>query len=186
MAQPDSSLSAVTTELITSYGITLKNLVHAYRVSGERMAEFLEQRWTAVELAPAPLSPELKRGARAARAVVGSVYYRGLALTTDSAESLLDKMVELTNQSVLQAAATASRFEAGGVGVAGVAGVAALAPLAQVARASTPAAAAAAALANRVEAASGTWAEKLASAAEAAPAVKRRSAFAKARARQAA
>ena len=95
-------------------------------------------------------------------------------------------MVELTNQSVLQAAANASRFEAGVVGVAGVAGVAALAPLAQVARASTPAAAAAAALANRVEAASGEWAEKLAGDAEAAPAVKRRSAFAKARARQAA
>ena len=181
MAQLDSSLSAVTTELITSYGITLKNLVHAYRVGGERMADFMEQRWTAVEPSRVPLSPELRRGARVAHAVVGSVYHRGLAFSTDGAEAVLDKLVELTNQGVLQAAANASRFEAS-------VGAAALAPLTQVARVAAPAAAAAAALANRVEAASGEWAQKLAGDADAAaaPAVKRRSAFAKARARQAA
>ena len=180
MAQHDSSLSAVTTELITSYGITLKNLVQAYRVGGERMADFMEQRWTAVEPSRVvPLSPELRRGARLAQAVVGSVYHRGLAISTNGAEAVLDKLVELTNQGVLQAAANASRFEAS-------VGAAALAPLTQVARVAAPAAAAAAALANRVEAASGEWAQKLAGDADAsaAPAVKRRSAFAKARARQ--
>ena len=171
MAQHDLDFSAVTTELITSYGITLKNLLQAYRVGGERIADFIGQGC----LATAPLGPEWRRNTRVAQALVGSVYHRGLAVGAGGAEAVVDRLVEMANQSVLQAAANAARFDE-------TLGLRTFAPLVEV---TAPAAEAAALLANQAEAASSEWAQQMAGgeAAAAAPAVRRRSAFAKALAR---
>ena len=38
------ALSSVTTDLITSYGNTAKNVINAYRAGGQRVANFVEQR----------------------------------------------------------------------------------------------------------------------------------------------
>ena len=40
------NLSAVTTDLIESYGNTARNVVNAYRVGNERAMGYMDQRWT--------------------------------------------------------------------------------------------------------------------------------------------
>ena len=55
------ALSSVTTDLITSYGNTAKNVINAYRAGGERVADFFEQRWErALEQSRSQLVPEVR------------------------------------------------------------------------------------------------------------------------------
>jgi len=175
MRSSTPAFSAVTTDLIASYGLTVKHLVKVYRAGGERMADLLEQGW-ATALGPSrdELSTEMRRTARVARAVAGSVYHRGLDFTANGADAVVDKLVELSSQGVAQVAANAARLEER-------TGVATLDKLAQVA---VPAIVAAQQLASRVEAKSGAWAEQIADKTTAMHAAKRTSAFAKARARR--
>ncbi len=173
MRSTTPDFSAITTDLITSYGLTVKHLVQAYRASGERMADLIDQGW---KLAMSPsrdqLSAETRRNARVAHAVVGSVYHRSLDFTATSADVAVDKLIELASQGVAQVAANAARFDE-------QTGVAALDKLAQVA---APAAVVVQQLASRIEAQSSAWAEQISG--EDRPAVRRRSAFVKARARR--
>lgn len=174
-ATPD--FSAVTTELITAYGLTVKNLVQVYRIGGEYMANFLEERWSgALGLSQHKLSAEARRNAKLAHDVAGSFYHRSLDLSSAGAEAVVDKVVELAHQGVQQAAANAARFDEK-IGVAA---------LDKLARAVAPAALVANVLANHIEATSGEWVQKIAGEAAAKPSVKRATAFAKARARRAA
>ncbi|APW36759.1 hypothetical protein RD110_05765 [Rhodoferax koreense] len=170
-------VSALTAELITAYGVTVKNLVQAYRIGGERMADFLEQRWSAaLGQSHDRLSAEARRNAKLAHDLAGSVYHRSLDLSTAGAEAVVDKVIELAQQGVHHAAANAARFdEKIGVGA-----------LDKLARVVAPAAAAANVLANHIEATSGEWVQKIADETAARPAVRRRTAFARARARRAA
>lgn len=164
--------STVTTELITSYGSTVKHIVQAYRAGGERLADFIEQRWSAALGQPRdPLGAEVRKNAQVTHDLVGSVYHRGLAFTASSADTVIDKLVELASHGVQQAAANAARFEER-VGVS---------TLDKLAQAAVPAALAATKLASRIEAKSGEWAQQMVDG-QAAP-TKRPSAFAKARSR---
>jgi hypothetical protein len=165
-------MSAVATDLIASYGLTVKHLVKAYRAGGERVADLLSQGWSsAMGPSGGSLSADMRRHAEVAQAVAGSVYHRGLDFTATSANVVVDKLVEMASQGVAQASANAARIDE-------QTGVAALDKLATVA---APAAVAVQRLASQVEAKSGAWASRVAGDAKAA--VKPASAFAKAKAK---
>ena len=106
------NLSTVTTDLIASYGNTAKHVIHAYRVGGERVAGYVDRSWErAVEKSAARLSNEVRTNALSAQKKLSGYYARGISFTTDGADTLVDKAVELAEKGVAQAAANASRFE---------------------------------------------------------------------------
>ena len=106
------NLSTVTTDLIASYGNTAKHVIHAYRVGGERVAGFVDQRWErAVQKSAARLSAEVRTNALSAQKKLSGYYTKGINVTTDGADTLVNKAVELAEKGVAQAAANASRFE---------------------------------------------------------------------------
>ena len=172
-----STLSTVTTDLIESYGKTARNVINAYRVGGERVVGFLEQRWErALEESAPQLTAEVRENAAAAQKMFGSYYAKGLALTTDGADTVVNQIVKFAGQGVQQMAANASRFEE-------KTGVTALQ---QFAQAAVPAAVAVSRLASQLEQKSAELASRMAGdEAPVAPA-KRASPFKKARAAKAA
>lgn len=106
------NLSTVTTELIESYGKTVRNVVSAYRVGGERVIGLIDQRWEqALKKTGSRLKPEARGNALAAQRKLSGYYARGISLTTGGADALIDKAVELAAKGVQQASANASRFE---------------------------------------------------------------------------
>ena len=106
------NLATVTNELIESYGNTAKNVINAYRVGNERAVAYVDQRWAeAVEKTGARLSAEVRGNAVAAQQKFSSMYARGVALTSDSADIAVNKAVELAGKGVEQVAANASQFE---------------------------------------------------------------------------
>ncbi len=106
------NLSAVTTDLIESYGNTARNVVNAYRVGNERAIGYVDQRWTsAVMNTGKRLTAEVRNNALAAQKKLSGYYAKGLSLTTDGADTAIAKAVELAAKGVQQVAANAARFE---------------------------------------------------------------------------
>ncbi len=106
------NLSSVTTDLIASYGNTAKHVIQAYRAGGERVVGYVDQRWeSALEKTASRLSAEVRANALSAQKKVSGYYARGINLTTDGADALVDKAVELAEQGVARAAANAGKFE---------------------------------------------------------------------------
>ena len=106
------ALSNVTTDLINSYGNTAKNVINAYRAGGQRVANFVEQRWErALEKSRSQLVPEVRSNAKQAQKILGSYYVKGLAFTTNGADTVVDQLVSFAGQGVQQVAANANRFE---------------------------------------------------------------------------
>lgn len=106
------NLATVANELIESYGNTVHNVIGAYRAGGERMVDFLEQRWEqALEQSRPQLTAEVAENASAAQKVFGGYYAKTLSFTTDGADSVLDQLVKLASTGVERAAANASLFE---------------------------------------------------------------------------
>ena len=140
------NLSEVTTDLIESYGNTARNVINAYRVGNERAMGYVDQRWTsAVMNTGERLTDDVRNNALAAQKKLSGYYAKGLALTTDSADTAIAKAVELAAKGVQQVAANAARFEKS-------TGVTALHKLAVVA---VPAAQAVSKVATRIEKQSG-------------------------------
>ena len=167
------ALSNVTTELITSYGNTAKNVINAYRAGGQRVANFVEQRWErALEKSRSQLVPEVRSNAKQAQKILGSYYVKGLAFTTNGADTVVDQLVSFAGQGVQQVAANANRFEEK-TGVALDRFTVAVAPVTTVVTK----------LASQIELKSGELADKIAGTATTA---KRVSPFKKARAQKAA
>jgi hypothetical protein len=107
-----TSLSTVTTDLIESYGNTAKNVVNAYRVGNERAVGFMDQRWeSAVLKTGARLTAEVRGNALSAQKKLSGYYAKGIALTSNSADTAISKAVELAAKGVQQVAANAARFE---------------------------------------------------------------------------
>ena len=173
------NLSTVTTDLITSYGNTAKNVINAYRLGGERMIDFVDQRWErALDKVGAKLKPAVRGNALSAQQKLSGYYTRGISMTTNGADMVVDKVVELASKGVQQAAVNASQFEKStGVTV-----------LNTVARVTVPAAVAVSELAGKVEQKSSRLAKRIAGkkAAATVAAVKRVTPFKKARSRKAA
>lgn len=106
------NLSTVTTNVIESYGNTAKNVINAYRAGGERMVGFVDQRWElAVGKSSARLSAEVRANALSAQKKLSGFYSKGISATTDGADAVVGKVVELAEKGVTQVAANASRFE---------------------------------------------------------------------------
>jgi hypothetical protein len=106
------NLSALTTDLISSTGNTARNVINAYRVGNERVAGFMDQRWeTAVMKTGKALTAEVRSNALAAQKKISGYYTRGITLTSDGADTVVNKAVELAANGVQQLAANATRFE---------------------------------------------------------------------------
>jgi hypothetical protein len=88
--------STVAYDVIVASGNTAKNVVHAYRAGGERVAGLLEQRWDrAFKESRAQLSAETAKNATAAKQLVGGYYAKGLTVTTDSATEVIAQLVKV-------------------------------------------------------------------------------------------
>lgn len=108
----NASLATVTTELIASYGNTAKNVINAYRVGNERVVGMMDQRWeSAVKATGKRLTTEVRTNALAAQKKLSGYYIKGIALTSDSADTAVNKAVELAGKGVQQVAANAARFQ---------------------------------------------------------------------------
>ena len=147
------NLANVTNELIESYGNTAKNVINAYRVGNERAVSYVDQSWTAaVKKAGTRLSSEVRTNALSAQKKITGYYATAVTVTTDGADTAVNKAVELAGKGVEQVAANASRFEK-------ATGVTALNTLAVAA---VPAAVAVSAAAAKLEAKSGALVNKIA------------------------
>jgi secreted Zn-dependent insulinase-like peptidase len=106
------NLSTVATDLIASYGNTAKNVIDAYRASGERAASLLEQRWNrALKESRSELSAETAKNAAAAQMAFSAYYSKGLDLTTTGATQVVSQLVKVLEDGVERVAANASAFE---------------------------------------------------------------------------
>ena len=173
----NSTLTALTTDLIESYGNTAKNVISAYRVGNERVVGMMDQRWEkAVNASGQRLTSEVRTNALAAQRKLCGYYIKGVEIGSDGAETAIAKVVELAAKGLQQVAANAARFEKS-------TGVTALNKLAGAA---VPAAQAVNKVANRIEKKSGELVSTVAGKKSAAKvASKRVTAFKKARAARA-
>jgi len=106
------SLSTVAVAVIESYGNTAINVINAYRVGGERVIGFVDQRFeAAVNTGAARLSEGLRSNLIDAEKRVSGYYARGLQFGTDRAESAVNTAVDLANKGVDRIAANAERFD---------------------------------------------------------------------------
>ena len=107
-----SNLSTVTTDLIESYGNTAKNVIHAYRMGNQRVARFVDQRWeTAIQQTTPRLPAQTRKNALSAQKTISGFYVKGVVATSDGADLVVDKVVELAGKGVQQIATNAHRFE---------------------------------------------------------------------------
>lgn len=106
------NLSSVTNEVITATGNTAKNVIQAYRVGGERVVGLLEQRWNqSFKASRAQLSAETAKNATAAQQMFAGYTTKGLVITTNGAQEVVNQMVKLAGAGVERVAANASLFE---------------------------------------------------------------------------
>ena len=106
------NLSTVASDLIESYGNTAKNVIDAYRAGGERVVCLLEKSWNkALKQSRTDLSPETTENASAAQLAFSVYYTKGLVLTTNGAQHLVNQLVKAAAAGVERVAANASRFE---------------------------------------------------------------------------
>ena len=106
------SLATVADSVIDAYGQTAKNMIQAYRVGGERMIDFADQRWdAAISAGAARLNDELRSNLLQARKRVSGYYTRGLHFGTDRAETAVSTAVDLAHKGVERIAANAERFD---------------------------------------------------------------------------
>ena len=149
----NQKLATVTNELIESYGNTAKNVINAYRVGNERAAVFMDEQFVAaLEKAGSRLSPKARKSALSAEQKLTSYYVRGVEVTSDNANLVVNKAVELAGKGVVQVSANAGRFEKS-TGVT---------TLSSLATAAVPAAQAVTKVVAKIEARSSELATKLA------------------------
>ncbi|HRH88283.1 MAG TPA: hypothetical protein PLO41_15655 [Rubrivivax sp.] len=106
------NLSGVAAAVIESYGNTAINMINAYRVGGERVIGFVDQRFaSAVNTGAARLSDELRSNLIDTEKRISGYYARGLQIGSDRAESVVGTAVDLANKGVERMAANAERFD---------------------------------------------------------------------------
>jgi hypothetical protein len=101
------TFSANASNLIARLGNAAHHAVGVYRKGGERLADRLEQRWNAALKESAPkLKPETRKNASRAQEAFSGYYARGLALSADGAEMVIDTMVGVAVTAIGRAAAS--------------------------------------------------------------------------------
>lgn len=146
-------LSTVTSDVIATYGKTAKTVINAYRVGGERVIGFVDQRVQGtLSRRGARLNPKLRAELMTTQRKVSGYYSRGLQLTTGGADTVVDTVVDIAAKGVQRIAANAERFDK-------ATGVKALSTLG---RAALPAAQVASKMADKIEAQAAQIAHKIA------------------------
>lgn len=175
------TLSAATTDLLETYGKTAHNMIEVYRVGGERVAGFVDQRWSmALDSVGTRLAADVRSNALSAQRKVSSLYTRGVRFSTGGADAVVHKAVAIATQGVRQAAASAEQLEH----------LTGITRLAQVAHAALPAVEVVQRVASQLEVRSHRLAKRVAgrpspvAATQAAPAAKRATTARKPRARK--
>jgi hypothetical protein len=108
----NKSLSSVATAVIESYGNTAINMINAYRVGGERVIGFVDQRFeAAVNTGAARLSDELRTNLIDTEKRISGYYAKGLQIGSERAEIAVSTAVEMANKGVDRIAANAERFD---------------------------------------------------------------------------
>lgn len=108
----NKNLSTVTTDLIETYGNTAKNMIQAYRVGNLRAAQYIDQRWeNALKQSASQMRAEVSRNALAAQKTISGMYVKGIDLTSNSADVVVDKVVAFAGKGVHQVVSNASAFE---------------------------------------------------------------------------
>lgn len=146
-------LATVTCHVISSYGNTAKNVIHAYRVGGERVIGLLAQRWDrSLRQSRSQLAAGVAQNATNVQRALHSYSLKGLTLTSVGAQDMVNRVVKLADAGVHRVATNAARLEH-------KTGARALTSLAQVA---LPGAAVLSALASQIEQKSADLASKVA------------------------
>ena len=106
------SLSSVATGVIATYGITATNVINTYRFGGERVAGFVNQRFTAVvNRGGAVLRKDLRSNLIDSQLRVSNYYVKGVHFGTDQAESVVGVAVDLVTKGVNVLALNVERID---------------------------------------------------------------------------
>jgi hypothetical protein len=107
------TLSTVAVDVIEAYGNTAKHMIHAYRVGGERVIGFVDQRFeAAVNRGAAALRGDWREGLIGAEKRLSGAYAKGLQFGSDRAELVVESAVDFAHKGVERLAANAERFDA--------------------------------------------------------------------------
>jgi hypothetical protein len=147
------TLSTVAVDVIDAYGNTAKHVIQAYRVGGERVIGFVDQRFeAAVQRGAAALREDWRSGLIGAEKRLSGAYAKGLLMGSARAEQAVETAVDLAHKGVERFAANAERFDhATKIGA-----------LDMINRVALPAAAAMSAVVFRLEQGTGRIAKKVA------------------------
>lgn len=106
------SLATVAQQVITTYGNTAKNVIHAYRVGGERAFTMVDQTFAAaVDKTAERVNPKLRSGVVAVEQLVSGFYAKRVSMASDGADFAVNRVVTIAEFGVTQVAANANRFE---------------------------------------------------------------------------
>ena len=146
-------LSTVTCHVISAYGNTASNVIHAYQAGGERVVSMLDARWnSALKQSRSQLATGVAKNATLVQQVLQKYTLKGLTVTSGGAQGVVNQVVKLADAGVMSVAQNVDRFEVKtGVSV-----------LSTVAQAALPGAEALSALATQIEQKSATLAHKIA------------------------
>ena len=85
-------------------------MIHVYRMGNQRVARYVDQRWEkALAQSASELRNEVRKNAMAVQKTVNGLYVKGITISSDGAEGVVGKFVELAGRGVQQVAANASQ-----------------------------------------------------------------------------
>jgi hypothetical protein len=107
-----NDFSTNATRYIAGFGNAAHQVIGFYREGGERLADTLEQRWNkALKESSPKLTPETRKNAARAQQAFSTLYAKGLALSADGAEVVVDTVVGAAVAAVERAAAIKARTQ---------------------------------------------------------------------------
>ena len=105
-------LSTVTCHVITAYGNTATNVIHAYRAGGERMVKLLDRRWDrSLKRSRSQLAAGVAKNATLVQQALHKYALQGLTLASGSAEGVVKQVVKLADAGVTTLSTGAARLE---------------------------------------------------------------------------
>lgn len=105
-------LATVTCHVISSYGNTASNVIHAYRTGGERVVKLLDRRWNgAMRQSRSQLAAGVAKNATLVQQSMHNYSLKGLALSSGGAQGLVNQVVKLADAGVSTLSSGASRLE---------------------------------------------------------------------------
>ena len=106
------TLSTVATAVVNAYSHTALNMINAYRTGGERVLGFVDQQFaTAVNAGAQRLSDDVRATLISTEKRITGYYVKGLQLSTDRAETVVDTATEMASKGIVVIAANADRFD---------------------------------------------------------------------------